>query len=46
MPRMNGKAKKIAYKVLGFPQNMDEKQSKKKKHVDRVLEFEETVREK
>lgn len=43
MPRMTGKAKKIAYAVLGKPLNMNDD---KKKHapVEERLQFEETVR--
>lgn len=43
MPRMMGKAKKIAYAVLGKPQNMND-DKKKKAHVEERLQFEETVR--
>ena len=43
MPRMSGKAKKIAYAILGKPQNMfDDK--KKSDQVEKRLQFEETVR--
>lgn len=45
MPRMDDKAKKIAYKILGTPENMQEKkQPKKKSKIDERLTFEETVR--
>lgn len=43
MPRIPGKGKKIAYAILGIPQNM-KKPSKKDKKVDTRLVFEETQR--
>lgn len=46
MPRMKGKAVKIAYAILGVPANMikDEKQTKKEKHIERMLVFDEVSR--
>jgi hypothetical protein len=43
MPRIRGKATKIAYSVLGKPLNM-EKDVKKNKNVEERLVFEETSR--
>lgn len=44
MPRIKGKATKIAYKILGTPPNMVFKRSPKEKKVNRRLIFEETTR--
>jgi hypothetical protein len=43
MPRIEGPAKKIAYKILGVPANM-KKDKKKQEKVNKRLIFEETVR--
>ena len=43
MPRPHGQGKKIAYAILGKPDNMKRK-SKKKKEINRVLLFQETAR--
>jgi hypothetical protein len=43
MVRAAGKAKKIAYGILGVPANL-QKKSKKKKKTDQVLLFQETAR--
>lgn len=43
MPRISGKAKKIAYNILGVPANM-QKVSPKQKKIDKRLLFEETTR--
>lgn len=42
-PRPKGKAKKIAYAVLGKPRNM-QKENRKQSKVNRRLVFEETFR--
>ena len=42
-PRPKGKPTEIAYKILGKPATMDQKDSKEKK-IDKRLVFEETVR--
>lgn len=42
-PRPKGKAKKIAYKLLGVPQNM-KKSRKPRKQVEERLVYEETSR--
>ena len=44
MPRIKGKATKIAYKVLGKPQNLKHKRSKTEKYIDKQLLYEETFR--
>jgi len=46
MPRMKGKAQKIAYAILGLPTNMEKnvKKSKKDKHIEHMLVFDETSR--
>lgn len=44
MPRVKGKATKIAYKILGKPANIAFKRDKKEKEVNRRLIFEETTR--
>lgn len=45
MIRPKGKAKQIAYKILGVPPNMQKQpESRLKKYVDRRLLFEETFR--
>jgi len=44
-PRPKGKAKKIAYAILGVPQNMIEpRKSKEGKWVEKRLVFEDTSR--
>lgn len=42
MIRPRGKAKKIAYKILGRPANMTSKETPKQKKVDRLLDIQET----
>ena len=44
IPRMSGKAKKIAYTILGVPANIQFKRTKQQKLVNQRLLFEETVR--
>ena len=44
MPRPEGKAKKIAYAILGVPDNIAAKRSTKQKKQDQSLVFQETVR--
>lgn len=44
MPRPQTKAKKIAYKILGVPQNIAFKRSPMQKYVNKRLMFEETAR--
>lgn len=43
-PRPKGKATKIAYRVLGKPQNEDQKKSREQSDIDKRLVFEETQR--
>jgi hypothetical protein len=43
MPRIPGKAKEIAYKILGVPDNM-KKQKRVNRKIDKRLVFEETQR--
>lgn len=43
MPRVDDKAKAIAYKILGVPANM-KKSKKKDSKIEKRLEFEETIR--
>lgn len=44
MPRPQGKAKKIAYKILGTPPNIAFKRDKRQKQINKRLIFEETTR--
>jgi len=44
MPRPAGKARKIAYSILGVPENMKDKQTSEQKKVNKELVFEETIR--
>ncbi len=44
MLRPSTKARKIAYKILGIPQNMVAKTTPQKKRVAKQLIFEETAR--
>jgi hypothetical protein len=44
MPRKHGKAKRIAYKILGVPPNISYKRSTEAKRVNKRLLFEETSR--
>lgn len=44
MPRMNKKAKKIAYKILGTPANIRHKPTPQEVYVNRRLLYEETYR--
>jgi len=43
MPRPEGKAKKIAFKILGKPANM-QKESANRKNINKRLLYEETMR--
>jgi hypothetical protein len=42
MPRIKGKAEKIAYKILGVPFNMRLYKTKNRNKVEKRLDFEET----
>lgn len=44
MVRPEGKARKIAYSILGVPANMQDKKSPLKSREDKELVFQETVR--
>ena len=44
MIRPEGKAKKIAYAILGTPANFAVKKTKKQEQIDKALLFQETVR--
>ncbi len=44
MIRPKGKAKNIAFKILGKPANMQEKSTKQKRKVNQRLLYEETMR--
>jgi hypothetical protein len=44
MPRIEGKARKIAYKVLGVPANMRDDEKEKDVKIRKRLTFEETAR--
>ena len=44
MPRVQGKATKIAYKILGIPANVAHKPTKKEQEVNKRLIYEETDR--
>ncbi len=44
MLRLKGKATKIAYNVLGKPENLKDNKTYKDKKIDRRLVFEETFR--
>jgi len=44
IPRISGKATKIAYKILGVPANMKFKRTPEQKRINQRLLFEETVR--
>lgn len=44
MIRMPGKAKKIAYKVLGVPANIADKRDAVDQKINKRLIFEETIR--
>lgn len=44
MPRMNKKAKKIAYLILGKPANLRFKPNKKQIAIDKRLQWEDTWR--
>lgn len=44
MVRPEGKAKKIAYSILGVPANMRDKKNSKQTREDKELVFQETVR--
>lgn len=44
MPRVNGKAKKIAFSILGVPPNMRDKRTAEQKKVDRIILYDNTQR--
>jgi len=44
MMRMPGKAKKIAYKILGIPANIEYKRDAIEKKINKRLIFEESIR--
>jgi hypothetical protein len=44
MVRPSGKAKKIAYAILGVPANMRDKKTSKQEQEDKELVFQETTR--
>jgi hypothetical protein len=44
MPRINNKATKIAYKILGVPANMRTKPTEQEKQINKRLVQEETMR--
>lgn len=44
MPRISGKAKKIAYSILGKPSNMQQKLTSSESKVNKRLIYEETAR--
>jgi len=44
MIRPEGKAKKIAYSILGIPANMKDKKNPKQTREDKELVFQETIR--
>ncbi len=44
MLRVKGKPTKIAYKILGKPENLKDKRSEKDRRIDKRLVFEETYR--
>jgi len=44
MPRMTGKARKIAYAILGKPANMTVKRTKAQEKLNRNLIYQETYR--
>lgn len=44
MPRMDDKMKKIAYQILGVPQNMQDVKDPKEESINKALVFQETIR--
>ncbi len=44
MPRFNGKATKIAYDILGKPQNLKPEHNETQREIDIRLNYEETRR--
>lgn len=44
MIRIKGKATRIAYKILGIPENIAHNPTKKEKKINKRLLFEETTR--
>ena len=44
MPRIDNKSKKIAYKILGIPANLDDKKTPEQNKINKRLDFEETIR--
>jgi len=46
MLRPKGKPTKIAFKILGKPENLKDKNNRKDRRIDNRLIFEETYREK
>lgn len=44
MPRVNGKAKKIAFSILGVPPNIRDKKTAAQKDIDRKIMYDNTQR--
>lgn len=44
MPRFNKKGTRIAFAILGTPQNLKAKKSESQKKIDKQLVFQETTR--
>jgi hypothetical protein len=44
MPRVNGKAKKIAFAILGTPSNIIDKRTTRQKMIDRKVMYDNTQR--
>jgi hypothetical protein len=44
MPRIRGKATRVAYKIMGTPPNIAHKRSKMEKKINKQLIYEETDR--
>jgi len=44
MPRFNKKGTRIAFSIIGTPQNLKEKKSESEKKINRALVFQETRR--
>lgn len=42
MPRMNKKLEKIAFKILGKPDNYEDKETKRQKEVKKALDYQDT----
>jgi len=43
-PRQKGKATKIAYDIMGKPENMEDDKSRKDKKVDRMITWQNNTR--